>query len=160
MVAVAVIAWMNLRGIRESGIAFAAPAYLYIVLFVGLIAYGVYRYLAVRYLGGVVPAYEALTLGDAAAHSEGVEFLTLFLILRAFASGSVGLTGTEAIADGVAAFKPSESRNARLVLVVMASCFAVIFTGISFISGWLHIVPDPHEVETINSQLTRTLVGI
>jgi amino acid transporter len=155
VIAVAVIAWMNLRGIRESGIVFAAPAYLYVVLFVGLIGYGIFRYLV-----GDVPAYEPLPVDEASAHHVGTEALALFLILRAFASGAVGLTGTEAIADGVAAFKAPESRNARVTLIAMATIFATVFIGISFLSSWIGIVPDPSEVETVNSQLTRTLIGI
>ena len=152
--AVAVIAWMNLRGMKESGAIFAAPAYLYVVSFIGLIGYGLFRYVV-----GDVPAYTPLPVDEAHAHHIGMETLGLFLVLRAFASGSVGLTGTEAIADGVAAFKPPESRNARITLIVMASIFGTIFLGISFLASWIGIQPDPSELETVNSQLTRTLIG-
>ena len=155
--AVALMAWGNLRGLRESGTLFAAPAYIYLVAMLSLLAYGLFLYLT-----GVVPVYvPPPDDGTPAVHAaEGIQALGLLLVLRAFASGAVGLTGTEAIADGVAAFKAPESRNARITLVIMATCFAVIFVGISFLSSWLHIVPDPHEVETVNSQLTRTLIGI
>jgi amino acid transporter len=152
--AVGVIAWGNLRGIRESGTLFAAPVYVYLASMLGLLGYGV-----VRYAVGDVPAYVPPPEDPAHAAAHGVQVLSVFLVLRAFASGAVGLTGTEAVADGVGAFKPPESRNARLVLVTMALCFATIFTGISFLSSWIGIVPDPREVETVNSQLTRTLVG-
>ena len=155
VLAVAVMAWGNLRGIRESGTLFAAPAYLYLAAMLGLLGYGL-----LRYVTGDTPSYVPPAAASAAAGLHGVEALTLFLVMRAFASGAVGLTGTEAIADGVAAFKPPESRNASTVLVVMATCFAAIFMGISLLSGWLDIIPDPHEVETVNSQLTRTLVGV
>jgi amino acid transporter len=153
LAAVTVIAWANLRGVRESGMLFAAPVYLYLTCMFGLIAYGLFRYAT-----GDTPVYVPPP-GAAAPTTEGLQALGLLLILRAFASGSVGLTGTEAIADGVAAFKPPESRNARITLVIMAACFAITFTGISFLASWLHIVPDPGEVETVNSQLTRTLTG-
>ncbi|HEV2125088.1 MAG TPA: amino acid permease, partial [Chloroflexota bacterium] len=156
VIAVAVMAWGNLRGLRESGSLFAAPAYIYLAAMFGLLGYGLFRYLA-----GDVPAY--IPPPDDPLHGEhtiGLQALSAFLILRAFASGAVGLTGTEAIADGVSAFKPPESRNARVVLVIMATCFALIFTGISFLSAWIGIIPDPREVETVNSQLTRVLVGI
>ena len=156
VVAVAVMAWGNLRGLRESGTLFAAPAYIYLAGHAG--AAGLRAASATS--PGDAPVYVPPPDDAALDAAEGVQALGLLLVLRAFASGAVGLTGTEAIADGVAAFKAPESRNARIVLVVMATCFAVIFTGISFLSGWLHIVPDPHEVETVNSQLTRTLVGI
>ena len=64
-----------------------------------------------------------------------MQVLGLFLILRAFASGAVGLTGTEAVADGVGAFKPPEARNARIVLLIMATCFVTVFVGISFLAS-------------------------
>ncbi|HEU5318000.1 MAG TPA: APC family permease [Chloroflexota bacterium] len=155
VLAVTIMAWGNLRGLRESGSLFAAPAYVYLAAMLGLLGFGVYRYLT-----GDTPAYVAPPENVAGHVGHGAQALSAFLILRAFASGAVGLTGTEAIADGVAAFKEPADRNARLVLVVMAACFAVIFLGISLLANWLHIVPDPSEVETVNSQLTRTLVGI
>jgi len=153
--AVALIAWMNLRGIRESGAIFAAPVYLYVVFLFGLIAYGLYRYIT----EGQPPAYVPLPIDEAHAGHVGSQALTAFLILRAFASGAVGLTGTEAIADGVGAFKAPEARNARVTLIMMATIFGSIFIGVSFLASWIGIVPDPREVETVNSQLTRALIG-
>jgi hypothetical protein len=81
------------------------------------------------------------------------------LILRAFASGSVALTGTEAVADGVQAFRPPEARNATAVLVLMGTFFATIFLGMSFLATQLGVQPDPTEQETVISQITRTFVG-
>jgi hypothetical protein len=81
------------------------------------------------------------------------------LLLRAFASGSVALTGVEAVSNGVPAFKPPEARNAQIVIVLMGTFFAVIFLGMSFLAGQLGILPDPTEQETVVSQLTATLVG-
>jgi amino acid transporter len=159
VVAVAIMAWGNLRGIRESGSLFAAPAYLYLVAIFGLLGYGLFRY-ATGDVPSYVPSTEDASKVSDVAHGGAIQALSMFLVLRAFASGAVGLTGTEAIADGVGAFTPPESRNARVVLGVMAACFGTIFLGISFLSGWIGIIPDPHEVETVNSQLTRALVGI
>jgi amino acid transporter len=161
VIAVAIMAWGNLRGLSESGSLFAAPAYVYLAAMFGLLGYGIFQYVMVQSGAASMPEYVPPPddPAHAAAHG-GVQALGAFLILRAFASGAVGLTGTEAIADGVSAFKEPASRNARIVLVVMAACFAAIFLGISFLSNWLTIVPDPREVETVNSQLTRTLVGI
>jgi amino acid transporter len=153
VLAVAIMAWGNLRGLRESGSLFAAPAYIYLAAMLGLLAYGLYRYVT-----GDKPLYVP-PQEDVAHLTQGAQALSAFLILRAFASGAVGLTGTEAIADGVSAFKEPAHRNASVVLVVMAACFAIIFLGISLLANWLHIVPDPREIETVNSQLTRVLVG-
>jgi hypothetical protein len=71
----------------------------------------------------------------------------------------VALTGTEAVADGVPAFKPPEARNAKVVVTIMGASFALIFLGISFLVGQLGIIPDPSEQETVISQVTRTFMG-
>jgi len=81
------------------------------------------------------------------------------LILRAFTSGAVALTGTEAVSNGVTAFKDPAPRNARTVLLLMGGSFAVIFLGISFLSGQIGIVPDPSEEQTVISQLAATIMG-
>ena len=148
---VAVLALGNLRGVRESGTLFMAPTYLYVVVVLGVIGLGL-----ARYLGGDLPAYEAPP-GWLEAETTGP--LTLFLILRAFSSGAVALTGTEAISDGVPAFKPPEWRNARTTLTWAAAIFGTLFLGISFLASNIGIVPDPSEQQTVLSQLTRALTG-
>ena len=80
-------------------------------------------------------------------------------MLRAFASGSVGLSGTEAVANGVPAFQRPEGRNAQTVLVAMATLFGTIFLGFGYLAGQLGIVPDPAEEQTVVSLLGRVLVG-
>lgn len=148
---VAIVTIMNLRGIRESGAVFAAPTYVYVLSILGLLGFGIFRSAF-----GDLPTYVPPP-GSLEAH--GAEPLALLLVLRAFASGSVALTGVEAVSDGVAAFKPPEVRNARIVLVAMGSLFGTIFLGISILSGQTGIVPSPHETETVLSQLARLLVG-
>jgi amino acid transporter len=140
----------NLRGIRESGTIFAAPTYLYVVAMLAMIAYGLYRLTT-----GSLPPY---TPPDDWVPAVATP-VTLILLLRAFASGASGLTGVEAVSDGVPAFKPPEARNARIVLIVMASMFGSIFLGIGFLSAKIGLVPDPHEQVTILSQLARHLLG-
>ena len=71
----------------------------------------------------------------------------------------MALTGTEAVADGVQAFKPPEAQNAKIVLALMGTFFASIFLGMSFLAGQLGIVPDPTEQTTVISQITSTIVG-
>ncbi len=148
---VAVLCLGNLRGIRESGAIFTAPTYIYLFAIFGLLGYGLFRYAT-----GTLPPYEAPAEWREAA---GGQALGVFLILRAFASGSVALTGTEAVSNGVPAFKAPEPRNARRVLIMMGTFFGLIFLGISFLAGQMGILPDPTEQETVISQLTRTLVG-
>lgn len=141
----------NLRGTRESGTIFTVPTYVYLVSIIGLLGYGLYRYAT-----GNLPSYEAPAAWQEA---HGAEALGILLVLRAFASGSVALTGTEAVSNGIPAFKPPEWRNAQLVLIVMGGLFASIFLGMSFLVTQLNILPDPSEQETVVNQLTRTLVG-
>src|SRR6185295_5640786 len=81
------------------------------------------------------------------------------IVLRAFASGSVGLTGSEAIANGVPNFKPPESRNAVITLVWMGAIFGTLFLGITYLATHIGIAPDQSELETVNSMLTRSIVG-
>ena len=148
---VALLTIGNLRGIREAGLIFAAPTYLYVGSVLGLLAVGL-----VRVLGGSMPAPVAPL---EAFPPEGLQALSLLLILRAFASGSVALTGTEAVSNGVQAFKEPEDRNASLVLVMMGSLFATLFIVISYLSTTIGIRPDASETETVLSLLARSLVG-
>ncbi|MDQ6796023.1 MAG: APC family permease [Chloroflexota bacterium] len=148
---VILIAMVNLRGIRESGAVFSVPTYVYLVAIFGLLGLGLFRYLT-----GTMPDYHAPAAWLAAQHAEP---LGILLILRAFSSGSVALTGTEAVSNGVPAFKPPEPRNAQRVLILMGLFFGSIFLGMSFLASQLGILPDPTEQETVISQLTRTFVG-
>ncbi len=153
-IALGVITFMtviNLRGLRESGKTFAIPVYLYLVSMLGVVAYGLF--LAVS---GNLPAY-VVPEAWLTAHPE--EPLALILVLRAFASGAVALTGAEAVSNGTPSFNKPEVPHAQTTLVLMGVLFATIFGGLSFIAGQVGIVPDPAEVETVVSQLTRTLMG-
>ena len=142
----------NLRGVRESGTIFAAPTYIYIFAILAMVGIGLFR-LATGTLPDYAPPAEWLTA------KAGGEALGLFLILRAFSSGAAALTGVEAISDGVPAFKPPEWRNARITLMWAAAIFAALFLGISFMASTLGIIPDPHEQQTVLSQIARLLVG-
>jgi amino acid transporter len=153
LLVVAFMTLMNLRGIRESGRAFAVPTYVYVVGILGVVGYGAYRLAS-----GTLPEYTAPPEWIR-PEATAFESLGALLILRAFASGSVALTGTEAVSNGVPAFKPPSVANAQTVLVWMGSLFAVIFVGISFLAGQIGIIPDPSEAQTVVSQLTRALVG-
>jgi amino acid transporter len=151
VVIIVAIAMVNLRGVRESGLFFSVPTYIYLVSIFGVLGLGFFHYLT-----GTMPVYEAPA---AWSSTEGGEALGLLLILRAFSSGAVALTGTEAVSNGVPAFKPPEARNAQTVIVLMGTFFGLIFLGMSFLVGQLGILPDPTEQETVVSQLTAALVG-
>jgi amino acid transporter len=145
------ISMINLRGVRESGLIFSVPTYVYLVSIFALLAFGFFRFAT-----GTMPEYHAPAEW---LNTNVTEPLGLLLILRAFASGSVALTGVEAVSNGVPAFRPPETRNARLVVTLMGAFFGLIFLGMSFLTTQLGILPDPTEQETVLSQLTRTFVG-
>lgn len=147
---VLLIAAVNLRGIRESGLIFSIPTYVYLVAMFAVLSVGMYSFVT-----NSMPTYSA----PPSWAQPATEALGLLLILRAFASGSVALTGTEAVSNGVPAFKKPETRNARRVLALMGGSFALIFLGLSFLAGQLGVLPDPTEQETVMSQVTRTFVG-
>jgi amino acid transporter len=117
----------NLRGVRESGNIFAVPTYLFISM--ALVAIGIGL---VHVAMGDVSKI-ALAKSDK-AFAAGTEVVAFGLLLKAFASGSVALTGTEAIANGVPAFKPPESKNAANTLIAMALLLGAIFIGMTFLA--------------------------
>jgi amino acid transporter len=143
--AIALIAVGNLRGLRESGRLFALPSYLFIGGLVALLGVGFVRYAA-----------EGAPAATAAA-AQPVAALSAFLILRAFASGAVALTGIEAVADGVTAFKKPEVVNARAVLAALAVIMTVLFVGTTALADLYDVVPREHE--TVVSQLARQVFG-
>jgi len=145
----------NLRGVREAGVMFAGPTYIYIAALAALILYGLFRVLT-----GDIP--QAAVPPDPFGREGEVPLIGLagvLLILRAFASGSVGLTGSEAIANGVPSMEKDERRNATTTLVLMGVTFSAIFLGLTFLAQAIGTVPDRSEVETLNSLVTRSLVG-
>ena len=85
--------------------------------------------------------------------------VTILILLRAFASGAVALTGTEAIATGVPAFKPPEARNAARTLMVMASILAILFVGITFLATSFHILPIEAARTTVIAQIASHVYG-
>lgn len=144
---VALIAVANLRGVRESGALFAVPTYLFIGSMIALIATAAWK----LWSGTPVspPHY---------APENGGHALTAFLLLRAFASGCVALTGVEAISNGVQAFRAPEGRNAAITMAWMAGILITLFLAITFLARSFHLVPV-HGGETIISQLGRTVFG-
>ena len=145
----------NLRGVRESGTIFMAPTYLYLVAVSTLIVWSLVRQFVTGDLGTFSPPPEWLQAEEAAA----IGGLSIFLVLRAFSSGAVALTGTEAISDGVPAFKPPEWRNARNTLTAAAIIFGSLFLGISWLASSIHVIPDPSEEQTVLSLITRYVAG-
>jgi amino acid transporter len=151
--AIALITVANLRGVREAGNIFAVPTYLFLVSALLMIAVGAYRILVLGE-GGQPPPPEIVESTTVTAQAVGV-----VLLLRAFASGAVALTGTEAIATGVPAFKPPEARNAAATLMAMAAILAVLFVGITFLATNFAIYPIEEPKQTVIAQVARIVYG-
>jgi amino acid transporter len=147
--AVFLLMLINLRGVRESGAAIAVPSMSFIAIMFIMIVAGMYKFFTGT-LGVVANPPEILAHGITA-------FGLPFLILHAFSSGTAALTGIEAISNGTTAFKEPRSKNAATTLTWMAVILAVLFIGISFLSSRVGAVPS--EVETVISQLGRTIFG-
>jgi amino acid transporter len=125
---VAVLAAVNLRGLREAGLAFAAPTYLFATGVFVMIGTGLFRTIV-----GDAPVAESAKYHIETQHGYGsLGFLALmFFTLRAFSSGCTALTGVEAIANGVPAFRPPKARNAQLTLVAMGAIAVSMFIGLT-----------------------------
>ncbi len=149
VVAIALITAANLRGLRESGNIFAIPTYLFLGLALTMIGIGI-----VNVISG-----QAVDIVQADAVETGSESLGIFLLLKAFAGGSVALTGTEAIANGVPAFQPPESKNAGNTMLAMAILLAVLFIGITFISDAYGILPTEEGGRTVVALVSSTIFG-
>ena len=150
--AIALITLANLRGLRESGNIFAIPTYLFVVSALVMIGIGMYRTVV---LGESAPPQEPLP-----GAPNPLQPLGLLLIIRAFASGSVALTGTEAITNGVPAFKRPEAKNAATTLTAMAILLAVLFVGITFVADRFGIVAvDVPTTKTVISQVAALAYG-
>ncbi len=150
--AIALITLGNMRGLRESGNVFAIPTYLFVGSAFLMIAIGLFKVI-VNGEGAAPPN----PLPGAPSFPEAVGVL---LLIRAFASGSVALTGTEAIANGVPAFKPPEAKNAATTLSAVAVILAILFVGITFIANAFGVVPiiDPVH-KTVISQVAAIAYG-
>ncbi len=140
---------INLRGVKESGITFAIPTYFFVVMMYVTIGVGLIRLISGT-LGVVsLPPMDVIELHNT------LQPITLFLILKAFSSGTTALTGVEAISNGVTAFKEPRSRNAGGTLIMMAVILGSMMLGITFLAHQVGALPS--EEETLISQMARTI---
>jgi amino acid transporter len=148
MILLVFIALANLRGVREAGTLFAIPTYgfvlsVYVTLLVGLY----------QCLGGCPQA------PSSAVELHPEQALGLFILLRAFSSGATALTGVEAIADGVQAFRRPQARNAATTLAVMAAVSTSMFLGITYLARAFHVRIAEHlaGVKSVLAQIGETV---
>ncbi|SPP65782.1 APC family permease [Nitrospira lenta] len=149
LTAILFIIVMNLRGVRESGKFFAVPTYFAIGALGLMVILGTIQSL----IGpGAVPVAPPITAGQ-----DGLDGVTLFLVLRAFAAGCSAVTGMEVISNGVQAFREPESKNAATTMIWMSTILAALFMGISWMAYHYGILAKADE--TVVSQLARLTFG-
>ena len=152
---IAVIAWGNLRGVKESGRMFAVPTYAFLLSMFSMIGVGVTK--------GIISGFHRSPIPDGHIDIAGTKggpalaAASIFLVLHAFASGGAAMTGVEAISNGVPAFKKPEWRNARSTLMVMGTCLGIMFLGISFLASRFRTIPS--DKATVISQVARGVFG-
>ncbi len=155
LLAILLLTWINLRGVRERGTIFALPTYAFVGGILLVVIIGLVRLFGL--FGASPPLVTESPHAVIEATGQVSQFLFLWLIVRAFAAGCTALTGIEAISDGVAAFKPPESKNAAQTMVAMGVIAMTLFAGITFVATHLNLIP--FEEESILSQLTRSVTG-
>ncbi|NUT43589.1 MAG: APC family permease [Thermoactinospora sp.] len=151
IVIVVLLTVVNLRGIRESGVAFAVPTYAFMIAVLGMVGWGAFKYLALgEELRAPTADYDII-----AEQTNLTSFAAAFLILRAFSSGCAALTGVEAISNGVPAFRKPKSKNAATTLLMMGLVAVTMFGGIislGLVSG-VKVSEHPAQDVLIDGQL-------
>jgi amino acid transporter len=151
LLSIAIITLINLRGLRESGTAFAIPTYLFLGSSFTLLVVGAIKY----FTGNLHPVMAGMYY---IPHGVPIaETVTAFLLLRAFAAGCTALTGVEAISNGVPAFRKPEDHNAAVTMIVMAICLGTMIIGNATLARALHVLPQ--ENTTIMSITAAAVFG-
>jgi len=154
LVILALITLVNLRGTRESGLAFVVPTYLFIVSLLGVIAIGVVKALVAG--GSPVPVVAPPSPPSAAMAA------SVWLLMRSFASGCTAMTGVEAISNGVGAFREPAVPHARRTLTAIIGLLAIMLAGIAYLCRAYGIgatEPGQTGYESILSQLVAAVIG-
>jgi amino acid transporter len=145
LVSVVLLTLVNLRGVRESGIAFAIPTYAFVAAMYVLVSVGIWKSL----LGSAPQAHVPDPV------PVGVGTVGVFVLVRAFASGAVALTGVEAISNGVGAFRPPKGKNAAKTLSVLGVISISLFLGVSYLAVQMHARPS--ESVSLVSEIARAV---
>ena len=143
----------NLRGLKESGALFAPPTYVYVLSLMTLIIVGLVRIFILKNISEIDPASVS---AEAVEFAESAKSLSLLMLLRAFSSGAVALSGVEAVSNGVPAFRKPESKNAAHTIMIMGAILGTCFLGISVLAA--HLKPirgenDPTGIALMAAQV-------
>lgn len=151
------LAYGNLRGVREAGRAFALPAYLFMAA-IGLVL----LVAALRGIFGELPHADLHAAGVVPLGTPGNGWLygaSLFIVLRSFANGGSSLTGLEAISNGISTFREPQGRNARRTLITMSAVLGTLVLGVSTLAHFTHAVPYKDGTPTVIAQEAHLAFG-
>jgi len=154
---VLIMAYANLRGLREAGRGFAAATYAFVIMMTLMIVVGV-----VRHLVWGLPRYDPQHIAGAVPVHQGsglVMGATILVVLRAFANGGSSLTGVEAISNTVNVFRNPQGVNARRVLTTMACILGFLLAGLSFLAYATHATPYISQYRSMLSEIARVIFG-
>jgi amino acid transporter len=159
VIAILIMCFGNLRGIREAGRVFALPTYVFSGTVILMIVTGLVRE-ALSDLPRVHVAVGAYCNGCKGSPGSGLFTIgAIFVLLRAFANGGSSLTGIEAVSNAVSALRPPEGRNARQILVIQGSIVAFLIAGISWMAHVTHATPYTKGVPTVLAQEADLIFG-
>ncbi|HEX3794174.1 MAG TPA: amino acid permease [Acidimicrobiales bacterium] len=153
---VVLLAFGNLRGLREAGKVFALPTYFFIANMAVLIISGF-----VKKISGTLHHASHGSAHLPLGHASGglILGITAFYLLKGFANGSSAMTGTEAISNGVSIFRDPQPRNARTTLVLMSTILGTLFIGVSSLAAFTHAVPFVSGTPTVLSEIGKLVYG-
>jgi amino acid transporter len=155
IVLVMLIMFMNLRGVKEAGKAFAIPAYIFIAAMLALLIQGGYKIIT----GDVVGAGASFAHQSQSAMNIELNLGMILVLLNAFSHGCAALTGVEAVSNGVQAFKEPAEYNASKTMIWMGVILAVLFLGVTYLAYAFNIHPDPSGHETVISRVAAAVTG-
>ena len=153
---ISILTFINLRGVKDAGLIFVLPSYLFIIAMFTVFILGIYRNLT-----GSLTQYPTDTAGlMSLGQSQGLlTVAAILLVLKAFANGSASLTGLEAISDSVALFKSPEHDNARKTLMIMSGVLATLIVGIAWLAYQVVAIPYQVGTPTVISLVAAAALG-
>jgi amino acid transporter len=158
LVILAVLAVINLRGVKDTGTAFILPTFLFIGTLLALVGVGVFKTLA----AGGHPLPVAPMPPMPPPHEKLIGFAMLWLLTKAFSSGCAAMTGVEAVSNGVMAFREPRSKNAQMALTVIIAILIVLLFGTSWLAkhyGVMAMEPDDPQYQSLLSLLVKAVFG-
>jgi amino acid transporter len=153
---VVILTYVNLRGVKDAGIVFVIPSYLFMGTMFIVFIFGIYRY-----FNNSLPVYSTDTEGlIPIGQAQGLlSVAAMLLLLKAFANGSASLTGIEAISDSVPLFKSPEHVNAKKVLILMSATLGTLILGIAWLAKETQAVPYADGTPTVISLVAKAALG-